>query len=242
MNFDPNNKIVKLCVSGMVMEFDSLTIYKKAWEESELDFEKIISAYFLGKTLTDLNEKLYWFKVALDVAIKSDEYYLKSALKILYEKIGEVYEELGNIEFAKENFDKATEQEAMPLEKATFYHGSRAALEIGDMLLPGFGTNNEDDLVIKHVYFTAILDSAGLAASFASGDGEEHIYIVEPTGEYENDPNLTDKKFPGNMTRTYRSTSPLKIVGEVGDWRKRSKEDREIWFENFKKNKGKINN
>lgn len=99
----------------------------------------------------------------------------------------------------------------------TFYHGTKANLQAGDLLRPGFGSNFVDR-ELKHVYFSATLEAATWGAELASGEGRGRIYIVEPTGEFEDDPNLTDKKFPGNITASYRSLSPLRVVGEVEDW------------------------
>ena len=82
---------------------------------------------------------------------------------------------------------------------------------------------------MNHIYFTALVDGAGLAAELAAGDGEPRVYLVEPTGEFENDPNVTDKKFPGNPTRSYRSTAPLKIVSEVHDWTRLTPEALQLW-------------
>lgn len=104
------------------------------------------------------------------------------------------------------------------LDTGPFFHGTKADLRIGDVLTAGFRSNYRDDVVMNHVYFTALPKGAGLAAEMAKGDGKPRVYIVEPTGAFENDPNVTDKKFPGNPTRSYRSTSPLKIVGELDHW------------------------
>jgi len=104
------------------------------------------------------------------------------------------------------------------LDEGPFYHGTKAELEIGDSLSPGFLSNFEENLKINHIYFSATIDAAVWGAELAQGNGKQHIYIVEPQGEFENDPNLTDKKFPGNPTRSYRSTYPLKIVGELDTW------------------------
>jgi rifampin ADP-ribosylating transferase len=82
---------------------------------------------------------------------------------------------------------------------------------------------------MNHIYFTAIVTGAGLAAELAKGDGRERVFIVEPTGEFENDPNVTDKKFPGNPTRSYRTREPLKIVGEVTDWERLTPERLQKW-------------
>jgi rifampin ADP-ribosylating transferase len=99
----------------------------------------------------------------------------------------------------------------------TFYHGTKADLAVGDLIVPGFGSNFVER-GLKHVYFTATLEAATWGAELAKGDARERIYIVEPTGAFEDDPNLTDKKFPGNITASYRSTEPLRVIGEVEDW------------------------
>lgn len=82
---------------------------------------------------------------------------------------------------------------------------------------------------MNHIYFTALLNGAGLAAALAQGEGRERVYLVEPTGPFENDPNVTDKKYPGNPTRSYRSTAPLKIIAEVTDWIRITPEELEVW-------------
>jgi len=98
-----------------------------------------------------------------------------------------------------------------------FYHGTKAELEVGSLIRPGFGSNFVER-GLKHIYFTATLETATWGAELAKGEGRGHIYIVEPTGPFEDDPNLTDKRFPGNMTASYRSLDPLRITGEVEDW------------------------
>jgi rifampin ADP-ribosylating transferase len=99
----------------------------------------------------------------------------------------------------------------------TFYHGTKADLAAGDLIRPGFGSNFVDR-GLKHIYFSATLDAATWGAELARGEGPGRIYIVEPTGAFEDDPNLTDKKFPGNITASYRSKDPLRVTGEVEDW------------------------
>lgn len=98
-----------------------------------------------------------------------------------------------------------------------FYHGTKADLRIGDLLAPGFESNFVER-GLKHVYFSATLEAATWGAELARGDGRGRIYIVEPTGAFEDDPNLTDKRFPGNKTASYRSVEPLRIAGELADW------------------------
>ena len=103
-----------------------------------------------------------------------------------------------------------------------FYHGTKAALEPGDELLPGHGSNFQEGRVSNNVYFTALVDTAAWGAELATalaGSGERgHIYVVEPLGPFEDDPNVTDKRFPGNPTQSYRTRHPLRVVGELDDW------------------------
>ena len=99
----------------------------------------------------------------------------------------------------------------------TFYHGTKADLAVGDLIRPGFGSNFVER-GLKHIYFSATLDAAIWGAELARGEGRGRIYIVEPAGEFEDDPNLTDKKYPGNMTASYRSLEPLRVIGEVENW------------------------
>ncbi|MBQ0890532.1 NAD(+)--rifampin ADP-ribosyltransferase [Streptomyces sp. RM72] len=115
------------------------------------------------------------------------------------------------------------------LDEGPFFHGTKADLRIGDHLTAGFPSNYRPEIVMNHIYFTALRDGAGLAAELAAGDGEPRVYAVEPTGEFENDPNVTDKKFPGNPTRSYRSKEPIRIVGEVTDWTRQTPEALQMW-------------
>lgn len=110
-----------------------------------------------------------------------------------------------------------------------FFHGTKADLRVGDLLTAGFRSNYRPDVVMNHVYFTALRDGAGLAAELAPGDAAPRVYVVEPTGDFEDDPNVTDKKFPGNPTRSYRSREPLRIVGEVTDWTRLTPDALQEW-------------
>jgi len=103
-------------------------------------------------------------------------------------------------------------------ESGALFHGTKADLAVGDLLMPGRGSNFEEGRTANHVYVTATLDAATWAAELAAGDGRGRIYIVEPTGTLEDDPNVTDKKFPGNPTRSYRTREPVEVVGELVDW------------------------
>jgi hypothetical protein len=128
------------------------------------------------------------------------------------------------------------------LDKGPFYHGTKADLKIGDFLTSGFRSNYKSEVIMNHIYFTALVNGAGLAAELAKGDGKPRVYEVEPTGEFENDPNVTDKKFPGNPTRSYRSKDPIKIVREVTDWKRLTPEELADWREKLAKVKGEIIN
>jgi rifampin ADP-ribosylating transferase len=99
-----------------------------------------------------------------------------------------------------------------------YLHGTKADLAVGGMLVPGRESNFEEGRVMNFVYFTATLDAAVWGAEMAVGEGRGRVYVVEPTGPFEDDPNVTDKKYPGNPTQSFRSRDPLRVVGEVVDW------------------------
>lgn len=99
-----------------------------------------------------------------------------------------------------------------------FFHGTRAHVHVGDLLTPGWASNYGSRRTANHIYLTASDFGAPLAAELAQGDGPPRVYRVEPLGTIEDDPNVTDKKFPGNPTRSYRTTEPLRVVEEVTDW------------------------
>jgi hypothetical protein len=109
-----------------------------------------------------------------------------------------------------------------------FYHGTRCRLEPGELLLPGFASNYEEGRVSNNVYFSALIEPAAwgaeLASALAGVEGRGHIYIVEPVGSFEDDPNLTNKRFPGNPTRSYRTRQALRIIREVEGWEGHSPE------------------
>lgn len=105
-----------------------------------------------------------------------------------------------------------------------FYHGTKADLEPGTLIEPGYTSNYDRKKKAAYVYLTATLDAATWGAELALGEGPGRIYIVEPTGPIEDDPNLTDKKYPGNPTKSYRSRDPLRVTGEVTEWQGHSTE------------------
>lgn len=122
-----------------------------------------------------------------------------------------------------------------PLDEGPFFHGTVADLKVGDLLTAGRRSNYRPDVVMNHIYFTALVDGAGLAAEIAAelagGAPTPRVYAVEPTGAFEDDPNVTDKKFPGNPTRSYRTSDPLRIVGEITEWARLTPEQLQEWRE-----------
>ena len=122
-----------------------------------------------------------------------------------------------------------------PLDEGPFFHGTIADLSVGAFLTAGRPSNYRPEIVMNHIYFTARVDGAGLAAEIAAelagGAAIPRVYAVEPTGAFEDDPNVTDKKFPGNPTRSYRSSAPLRIVSEITEWTRLTPEQLHTWRE-----------
>jgi rifampin ADP-ribosylating transferase len=119
--------------------------------------------------------------------------------------------------------NKSNESGQSPFSQ-TFFHGTKVDLKIGDFIEIGINSNYGQKNKAKYIYMTATLDAAIWGAELALGEGHERIYLVEPTGTIEDDPNLTDKKFPGNPTMSYRSKHPFKVVGEITIWQGHSPE------------------
>ena len=117
----------------------------------------------------------------------------------------------------------------------TYYHGTKVNLNLGDMIGPGFISNYGSRRKSLFVYLSATLEAATWGAELAVGEGRGRIYIVEPTGPIEDDPNLTDKKFPGNPTKSYRTKHPLRITGEVTDWKGHSEEQLKMMKDHLEK-------
>lgn len=247
MEFSPNNPIVKLCLQGMAMEEQDIPkeasmLFLKAWEDATNDFEKFLAAYYVARYQHNIANTLKWLKTALQFALQINDPSVESAFPNLYLKIAKCYEGLNDPGNAKENYALASARLEKPSDKGPFYHGTKADMQVGDLLTAGGSSNYQEDLKMNHIYFTALVNGAGLAAALAKGNGNERVYRVEPTGSFENDPNVTNKKFPGNPTRSYRSEAPLKIVGEVKSWEKLKTEDMKEWKKKLATNKGEIIN
>ena len=245
--FDPNNKIIQLLLQGMGMEDsgkpeEASLLFLKAWSEATDDFERFIAAYYVARHQKNSSDKLKWFETSLQFALKLNDVAVKSAFPSLYVNIAKCYEELSDSDKAKENYELSNSYKLAPSDPGPFFHGTRADLQVGELLTAKGESNYKSGLKMNHIYFTAVISGAGLAAGLAKGDGSERVYIVEPTGDFENDPNVTDKKFPGNLTRSYRSQEPLKIVGEAIEWLRQTPEDLRQWREKLANNKGEIIN
>ncbi len=119
-----------------------------------------------------------------------------------------------------------------------FYHGTKADLKPGDLIESGYNSNYGSRKMAAYVYLTATLDAATWGAELALGEARGRVYIVEPTGPFEDDPNLTDKKYPGNPTKSYRSRDPLLVVGEVTDWEGHSPEELKTMKDNLERLRG----
>lgn len=247
MEFSPFNNIVKLCIQGMDMEEkgkqeEAVNLFRQCWNEAANDFEKFLAAHYLSRHQKTIPEKLKWLETALSYVLKINDNSAQSALPTLYLHIAKCYEELGDAEKAKDNYELSESHKNNPSDKGPFYHGTKADLRIGDLLTAGGISNYKTAFKMNHIYFTALLNGAGLAAALANGNGKERVYKVEPTGMYENDPNLTDKKFPGNPTRSYRSAEPLKIIDEITEWEKPNADELNKFREKLNTNKGEIIN
>jgi len=247
MEFDPSNNVIKLCIQGMEMEGkgepeEASRLFLQAWNESTNDFEKFTAAYYVARHQKNVRDKLKWLETSLQFALKINDVTVKAAFASLYSNIAKCYEELNDLDSAKENYELASSFKDKPSDTGPFYHGTKADLQIGDLLTPGGASNYQPEVIMNHIYFTALVNGAGLAAALAKGDGRERVYVVKPTGAFENDPNVTDKKFPGNPTRSYRSQVPLKIVGEVTYWVRTTPEELQKWRERLANVKGEIIN
>lgn len=134
----------------------------------------------------------------------------------------------------EQNKDELNGRRATPFAQ-TYFHGTRGDLKVGDLIEVGFDSNYGQRKSAKYIFLTATLDAAIWGAELAFGEGLERIYLVEPTGPIEDDPDLTDKKFSGNPTKSYRSIDPFKVVGEVANWQGHPIEQVKVMKDHLKK-------
>jgi len=247
MEFSPFNNIVKLCLQGMEKEEqgkpeEAGKIFLQSWDEATNDFERFLAAHYVARQQKSVSDKLKWLETSLAFALKVNDNTVKSAFPSLYLNIAKCYAALNDNSKAKEYADLANSYKYNTNDNGPFYHGTKADLQVGDLLTAGGNSNYQSELKMNHIYFTALVNGAGLAGELAKGNGKPRVYIIEPTGNFENDPNVTDKKFPGNPTRSYRSEDPLKIVGEVTDWVRQTPEEIQKFRDKLANNKGEIIN
>lgn len=247
MEFGPNNPVVKLSLQGLALEANgqlqlATESFREAWEAASTDHERFIASYHLARVQATVADRLRWLETALQHAAKSDPCAVQSAMPLIHAEIARCHDDLHQPESAQGHRALADSSVTVPSDKGPFYHGTRADLGVGDLLLAGGLSNYQSDLTMNHIYFTALPGGAGLAASLAKGEGPERVYVVEPTGDFEDDPNVTNKKFPGNPTRSYRSRSPLRIVGERTDWVRQTAAQQQEWRNKLAKSKGEIIN
>ena len=247
MEFSPFNPIIKLCLQGMAMEDkgepgQAANYFRQAWQQATSDFEKFLAAHYLARVQESVSDRLNWLETALQFALRANNHAANSALPALYANLASCYQQLGRHEEAETHAALALTHKQNPSDKGPFYLGTKASLQTGDLLVPGGTSNYQAALKMNHIYFTALVNGAGLAAALAAGSGPERVYEVEPTGPFEHDPNLTDKKFPGNPSRSYRSEAPLKIIGEVTDWVRPAPEELQRFRERVASNPGEIIN
>src|ERR1044072_4781809 len=170
MEFDPRNDVIKLCIKGMDMEAngkleEANRTFLQAWNESTNDFEKYLAAYYVARLKDDVKEKLKWLETSLHFALGINDVTVESAFPSLYSRIAECYENVNDLEREKKNRELAESSKNNPTDKGPFYHGTRADLQVGDLLTPGGSSNYKTDLVMNHIYFTAIANGAGLAGA-----------------------------------------------------------------------------
>lgn len=247
MEFNPTNKIIKYCLQGKQLEEqgkpdEARFIYKQALTEASNKYEEFLATHFISGVQQNTNDKLILLKKALALAQEVNEIAINSAIPALYVNIASCYAQLNDYENENIYLKLAAAFNNIVFDEGPFYHGTKADLQPGDELIPGRNSNYKSDLIMNHIYFTGLANGAGLAAALASGNGKERVYIVAPTGPFENDPNVTDKKFPGNPTRSYRTTFPLKIIGEITDWNRQTPEEIEMWRKKLADNNGEIIN
>ena len=247
MKFSPQNEIVRLCIQGMRLEEgghaeEARAMLFRAWNEASDDHERFLAAYHMSRLEKDPAGELEWLQIALQLASQVDDAVVRAAFPLLHSRMAECHESLNDLDAAGRHRELATSFEKQPQDCGPFYHGTRAALQVGDLLSAGNRSNYVSDLVMNHIYFTALVEGAGLAAALSPGEGPERVYVVEPTGSFEDDPNVTNKKFPGNPTRSYRSKAPLRIVGDVSVWERPAPEEVQRWRERLANIEGDIIN
>ena len=170
MEFDPRNNVIALCVQGMGMEDkgkpeEASRLFLQAWNEATNDFEKFTAAYYVARHQETVRDKLQWLETSLRFALKINDVTVKAAFPALYSSIAKCFEELNDLENAKTNYELADSFKGDPWDNGPFYHGTKADMQVGDLLTAGRDSNYQTKLTMNHIYFTALANGAGLAAA-----------------------------------------------------------------------------
>src|SRR6478752_2686522 len=161
MEFDPNNNVIKLCIEAMGMEEkgnpeEANRLFLQAWNEATNDFEKFTAAYYVARHQENTSDKIKWLETALQFALKVNNDSVKGAFPSLYSNIAKCYEELNDLGNAKKNHELAISSRDKPSDNGPFYHGTKADLQVDDMLTAGNKSNYKLELTMNHIYFTAL--------------------------------------------------------------------------------------
>src|SRR4051812_23476901 len=157
MEFNPNNPIIKLCVQGMAMEEqnkpeEASRLFLQAWNEATNDFEKYIAAHYVARHQKNVSDKLKWLETTLQLALKINDDSVKGTFASLYVNIAKCYEDLNDPGNAKKNYELANSFTHKPSDNGPFYHGTKADLQVGDLLTAGYNSNYQSDLTMNHIY------------------------------------------------------------------------------------------
>ncbi|HEX7070291.1 MAG TPA: NAD(+)--rifampin ADP-ribosyltransferase, partial [Rhodothermales bacterium] len=172
MEFSPSNPIVQLCLraSGLDTEGkrdEAGAVLETAWNEASNDLERFLAAYFLGRYQEQMLDRLRWLETALQLALRMNDVAVNSALPTLYTDLATAHEESGDAEGAERYRERADSTPVEPSDPGPFFHGTRADLQVGEVLTAGRQSNYQSNLTMNHVYFTASVHGAGLAAALA---------------------------------------------------------------------------
>lgn len=247
MEFGPANAVVRLCAQAISVEErgrreEACELFRRAWSEAADDEERLLVAFHLDRLQSGHDDRLLWIDTALQLALRLEPAWVAPARPFLATRLARHHETRGDVDAARRYYELAASLPDTPADPGPYFHGTRAALGIGDQLTAGHRSNYDAGLVMNHVYFTAKLEGVGLAAALASGDGPERVLVVEPTGPFEDDPNVTNKRFPGNPTRSYRSAAPLRITAELSEWTRPADGVVQAWRARLAEGAGRIIN
>src|SRR4051812_36525324 len=157
MEFDPNNNVIKLCMQGMDLEKgkpeEASRLFSQAWNEATNDFEKYTAAHYVARHQKSVPDKLKWVETALHFALKINNDSVKAAFPSLYSNIAKCYEDLSDFDNAKKNHELAISYMDKLCDNGPFYHGTKADLQVGDLLTAGFGSNYKPGVTMNHIYF-----------------------------------------------------------------------------------------